>query len=96
MTDRISCCVPFCRRTCRNDKGYTDFLCQKHWPTVSRHLRRRHSKLDWLYRRRFGENPYWHYKGGSPDRLTSLKLGELCRKAWDRCKIQAIERAAGI
>lgn len=96
MSERLACCVIGCRRTCSGDKGYTDFLCGTHWPMVSPHLRRRKSKLFRLYRRRFGDNPFWKYKGGSPDRLECVKLMRLCNKAWERCKVQAIERAMGI
>lgn len=36
MTERISCCVPFCRRTTRNDGTFSEWICGKHWRLVSR------------------------------------------------------------
>lgn len=42
MPDRITCCVPFCRRTYRNDKDFREWICHKHWPLAGRRLR-------WLY-----------------------------------------------
>lgn len=50
---RITCCVPFCRLTYRNDKGFREWICHKHWPMAGQRLR-------WLYaawkrRRRRGD-----------------------------------------
>lgn len=45
MTDRISCCVPFCRRTYHNREGFSEWLCQPHWSTTGSLARR-------VYRRR--------------------------------------------
>jgi len=36
MTARIPCCVPFCRRTTRNDGSFTEWICAKHWRLVGR------------------------------------------------------------
>ncbi|WP_283802258.1 hypothetical protein [Rhizobium rhizogenes] len=44
MTDRISCCVPFCTRTLRNDKGYSDWICQEHWRMTDKFPRRIYAK----------------------------------------------------
>lgn len=96
MTDRLSCCVPFCKRTRHNREGFTDWICSVHWPAVSKTLKKRRSKLDRRYRLLFGSNPFWAYKGGSPERIEAVKLARICGKAWDACKRQAIERAVGI
>lgn len=96
MTDRISCCVPFCRRTFKNDEGCTEVICGKHWRLAAPHLRRRKTKLFRLYRKRFGDTPFWEYPAGSPKRLEAVKIDRLCDRAWKICKKQAIERAAGI
>jgi len=96
MSERLACCVLGCKRTCNNIKGYSDFLCSKHWPMVTPYMRRRHSRLARLYRKRFGDNAYWTYPAGSEKRLEAVKLERLCRKAWSICKAQAIERAMGI
>ncbi len=96
MTDRISCCVPFCRRTYRNDEGYAEHLCGNHWRLADKYLRRRRGKLEHRYRRKFGNTAFWEYPAGSPERLEAVKLDRICGKAWEACKKQAIERAAGI
>lgn len=31
MSNRIACCVPFCRRTHRNDENYAEWLCAIHF-----------------------------------------------------------------
>lgn len=41
---RLRCCVPFCRRTTRNDRGWDEWLCAAHWKLVDtdiKALRRR-------------------------------------------------------
>lgn len=54
---RLACCVPFCRRTFKNDKVGTPWpkgsriLCGKHWRLGSATLRRRHSRLSRLQKR---------------------------------------------
>ena len=35
MGGRISCCVPFCRRTVR-ENGFTEWICPEHWRAVPR------------------------------------------------------------
>jgi hypothetical protein len=96
MTTRITCCVPFCKRSYHNREEYTAWICAPHWRAVSVLKRRRCSKMRRQYLRRFGANPPWAYKGGSPDRLAAAKLYRLRNKAWDSCMRQAIERAMGI
>lgn len=96
---RLSCCVPFCRRTRRMEDGMkpeTEWICGKHWPLVSKTLRRRDSKLLRRYVRKFGRNDFWQYQAGSPERIEAVRLARLLEKSWQRCKAQAIERAAGI
>jgi hypothetical protein len=39
MTARLPCCVPFCRRTTRNDRGWAEWLCPRHWRLVDKELR---------------------------------------------------------
>jgi hypothetical protein len=94
MNDRLSCSVPFCRRTIKDDGG--EWICQRHWMAVSPTMRRRKYLFFRRYKKRFGRNGYWLYPAGSPDRLEAVRLDRLCRKAWEACKRAAIERAAGI
>ena len=99
MTYRICCCIPFCRRTRKPWEGMnetSEWICGKHWPLVSKTLRRRDSLFLRRYKKRFGTNSFWCYPAGSPDRIEAARLARLCEMSWERCKKQAIERAAGI
>lgn len=94
MTGRLSCCVPFCRRTRKAD--CSEWICGPHWMAVPARLRRRKYKFFRIYKRRFGNTPFWHYPAGSPSRIEAVRLDRLCRKSWERCKATAIEIAGGI
>jgi hypothetical protein len=95
---RISCVVPFCRRTADATKYSpdTEIICGKHWRMASATLRRRRGRLQRQYRRRFGDNPFWKYPAGSPQRIDAVRLAQMIHDLWDRCRRQAIERAAGL
>lgn len=95
MTDRLSCCVPFCKRTRKAD-GSTEWLCGNHWPLVPAKLRRLKSLAERRYKRRYANRSFWTFPAGSPDRLGAVRLDRLCNRLWERCKKAAIERAAGI
>lgn len=46
MTDRIPCCIPFCRRTAAREKvgAATEIICGRHWrlaDTIERRVYRR-------------------------------------------------------
>lgn len=83
MTDRVSCCAPFCNRTVRRDKlayGASEWICQTHYRLVDIKLKRQRSAL----RRRNIKRKEWERYVKTDDRM------------WLRIKRQAIERAAGI
>ena len=83
MSDRISCCVPFCRRTTAKDKlayGATEWICQPHYADVPLKLKRQRSAL----RRRNIKRQEWERYVITDNRM------------WARIKKRAIERAAGI
>ncbi len=83
MTDRISCCVPFCRRTHANPKGWVEWVCGKHWAMVSKSVRRRRAKVQRAIKRE-----------SDPDRVSRLYYCD--EVLWRKGLKQAIERAAGI
>lgn len=89
---RLSCCVPFCRRTFRNDKSgtpwpkFSETMCGKHWRLINVGRRRRYKKLERMLRNRKGV-----LQGALADRIVGLLWAE-----WGRMKAAAIERAAGI
>lgn len=87
--ERLSCCIPFCRRTFRNDKKLTPWpegmetMCGKHWRLGSVVFRRRHSRLMRLYKR-------------GPSDAIRFQIFIMLERLWDRIKKQATERAGGI
>jgi hypothetical protein len=83
MTTRLHCCVPFCRRTTRNDKGFSEWICGRHWRAVGH-------REKWLHRRakrmlRVGRAGW-----------TAEEIAAFAARAWERCKRHAIEKAVGI
>ncbi|WP_262027630.1 hypothetical protein [Microvirga sp. Mcv34] len=50
MTERVRCCVPFCRRTIAAEKlkPWNEWICGKHWSAVPKIERREYS---WTKRR---------------------------------------------
>jgi hypothetical protein len=89
MSDRIPCCVPFCRRTASLAKfpDAGEIICGKHYRLSSAVLRRRFRKI----RRRIERGPL---KGDTMATLERLERLDLA--LWTRIKAQAIERAAGL
>lgn len=91
--ERLACCVPFCRRTFRNDKQGTPWpedsrvICGKHWRLGSATVRRRYGRLKRLHSRGLVS------KGGRPHRGRLDHLLHLC---FERVVRQATERAGGI
>lgn len=81
--ERICCCVPFCRRTFKNDKGYGWIICGKHWRLADKSLRRRRTKLLRRYKKEM-------------DRAKRRRLVGMILWLDERGKRQAIERALGI
>jgi hypothetical protein len=88
MTDRITCCVPFCHHT-RGDRkgdpilGMREWLCAEHWRLVSGTLKARRAKFRRMYKR-------------TSDIIRKVRICKADERAWEACKRQAIERAAGI
>ncbi len=78
---RISCSVPFCRRTRANpDRVAREWICGDHWRMVPKERRQVWGRLRRQWRR-FGPDKC------SPERWFRI---------WDRLKRQAIESAMGI
>lgn len=99
MTDRITCCVPYCRRTCRNDANFSEWICGKHWSLVSKTTKRRRRLADRAKARAFRRSDQ-HYleQGGLTESQINraLAAAEVSRALWRRCKREAIEKAVGI
>ena len=95
---RITCCVPFCKRTIAKERldPNTEWVCQIHWKNVPKAARRLLTFTYRRYKRHFGDNRFWHYPGGSKPRLACLAAERANLAAWEECKRLAIEGAAGI
>lgn len=65
MSLRISCCVPFCKRTKRKEEGYSEWICQKHWSLVPAGRRRAYRRIRRQLRQR---HEHWNARA---DRIWS-------------------------
>ncbi len=89
---RLTCCIPFCRRTFRNDKNGTpwpegsEVICGKHWRLISRDRRRRYARLRRIFDGKKGKLP-----GPLADRIGRILWAE-----FERFKKIATEAAVGI
>lgn len=96
---RVKCCVPFCNRTHRNDEGFREWICQRHWSLVSNRTRR-WKKLSEKIARRASERFKAQYEEQDgyldPQLDRAMAAIELKDKIWERCKREAMERAGGI
>lgn len=82
MSRRVPCCVPFCRRTYRDDDGScVEAICGKHFRLADKNLRIKLTKC----RRQV--------RTGKRSLERGRKLDDYL---WGKIKKQAIERAAGI
>jgi hypothetical protein len=83
VTDRIGCCIPFCRHTRKNPGRdgicASEWLCRDHWIMLPKARRRVYGRVKKAYRR-------FHHE---------TDFARACR-IWNRLKRQATEIAAGI
>jgi len=42
---RIACCVPFCRRTHKDDLHISEWICQEHWREVPTMRRKAYARM---------------------------------------------------
>jgi hypothetical protein len=91
---RIPCCVPFCRRTARDEgiKGQ-EVICGKHWRLADRTLTRRYKRLQRRCDNLMAIEPEQYSEA---ERQRVVRLFQIVRRMWERIKHQSIERAVGI
>lgn len=96
--ERTACLVPFCRRTTK--VRFPEWVCSVHWPMVSKRLRRRYTMAKRLARRsnqRFlRQYAAQGHAYSEADYRRVMAAFDLRNRIWDRCKAEAIQRAAGI
>lgn len=51
MSGRLSCCVPFCRRTTAEHSGFDEWLCGEHWKLIPKPKRRAYGRITKAWRR---------------------------------------------
>ncbi|MBB3411230.1 hypothetical protein FHT87_005183 [Rhizobium sp. BK316] len=44
MSDRLSCCVPFCGRTWKGDERAVEWICRSHWTSIRMERRKVYRK----------------------------------------------------
>lgn len=106
MTDRLQCCVPYCRRTRGQRKGEPpissdeEWICGRHWPLVSYRTRAAYNLAKRRARHILKYKPhyrkFWELPPGAPERCSAVGIVARVGQAWEKCKREAIERAAGI
>ncbi len=106
MTERLRCLVPYCNRTRGRRKGEPpldgdeDWICGKHWPLISYPTKAAWRLAKRRVRRIVAKRPehrtWWRYPAGSPQRIAAYHMWKRYEQAWEKCKREAIERAAGI
>lgn len=87
--DRISCLVPWCKRTGKrlpDDDDKAEIICVKHFHLAEKRLRR----LFTLNRRRLHALPVVEENWPAAQRLYARE-----QRLWAKIKAQAIERGAG-
>lgn len=51
MSQRLTCLLHECHRTNRNDKGFEEWICQKHWGAVPKKYRKLYSMAKRKFKR---------------------------------------------
>jgi hypothetical protein len=99
-SDRLPCCVPFCRRTISREKGYEQWVCGKHWRLVSYEARWAYSRAKRRAKRILRGRPeyasYWTLPPGSMRRRAAVRMWRRLDLKWMRCVNDAIESAGGL
>lgn len=92
-SERIGCCVPFCRRT-RSMAGSAvdEWICGQHWKLTDHTLRAGFFRWEQRAKRVRMESPSTLGKGQRLLRIKSV----IWHRYWERLKKQAIERSAGL
>lgn len=92
MTDRIACCIMFCKRTTRRDRldpKHSEWICREHWKTIPKKVKRRKAKADKIYKRADAEfcKLYGQQGGVTEAQYNRIRAAQrLANLTWERCK----------
>jgi hypothetical protein len=97
-TNRISCCIPGCRRTfkCDADSHETETMCGRHWRMADQHLRDQHKRLMKRHRKvkRLAQRKAILARGEDRiDRVWSA-VAKACNSVWSRIQEDVTIKAA--
>lgn len=91
---RIPCCVPFCRRTSKDDGiDGQEVICGKHYRAANKTLRRRYAKLRRRVEAAMDRSPE---SCSAQERTNTIQAYCRLEVMWGEIKRQAIEAAVGI
>lgn len=102
MTERIPCCVPFCRRTASRTKfaASEEIICGPHWRAIPEPVRARRRQLKARARKveRLLTRRGFRHKPGLVTKVDGMErsFDRLWSRHWDELKAAAIEAAAGV
>lgn len=99
MTERCRCIVPFCRRTTGRVPAFHEWICSNHWKPVSRRTKRYRTRAKRILKKAEARMRRAQIvQGGLTD--TQLRVLDWAERqealSWEKCKAEAVEKAAGI
>lgn len=92
MTDRLKCCVPFCKAS--TGRPFDEWICSRHWRAVPKSTKAARTLADRSYRKAFGDTPFWKFPPGSEKRLAAIEGHKAREAGWSACKEAASAEAA--
>ncbi len=102
MSDRIPCCVPYCRRTASRTKfvDSEEIICGPHWRAIPAPIRARRRQLQARARKveRLLMRRGFRHKPGLVTKVDGMQraFDRLWARHWEQLKAAAIETAAGV
>ena len=97
-TDRIPCCIPFCRRTAPRERhpNATEIICGKHWRTAAKQKRRVYSRAQRAWCRAAAREIAPGSYANAADLVRAMRAWHRVERLWGAMKTEIIQIAAGI
>lgn len=90
---RVACCVPFCKRTGKDDGHVTEIICGPHWRPTDSRLRRSYKRLCKWLAPKLELDPSAFSEAEQRRIIARHRVAEAM---WEKLKAEAIEAAMGI